>query len=240
MKRGSNHPLRHVAIIMDGNGRWARARGLPRVEGHRAGVEAVRRTLRACRDLGIHYLTLYAFSTENWKRPVTEVRGLMRLLESTLDRPAAELTEHGVRFNAIGELAGLPRQVRRSLQRVADATKDARNGVLTLAISYGSRAEITAAARRLAERVQRGELDSDAITEDLFAAHLYTADLPDPDLVIRTANEMRLSNFLLWQSSYAELWVTSRLWPDFQAEDLREATAEYHRRKRRFGGVENA
>jgi len=235
-------PLRHVAIIMDGNGRWAQSRGLPRIEGHRAGAEAVRRVLEACRDLQIRYLTLYAFSTENWKRPAAEVRELMRLLQSFLDRPLADLTRHGIRFHAIGELDRLPANVRRALDRAAAATRDAEQGVLTLAISYGSRAEITAAARRLAERARDGELDPAAISEDTVAAHLYTAavDVPDPDLVIRTANEMRLSNFLLWQASYAELWVTPTLWPDFGADELRAATAEYERRQRRFGGLQDA
>ena len=222
---------------MDGNGRWAQLQGLPRLEGHRAGTETVHRIVEACSDLGVRYLTLYAFSTENWRRPVTEVRGLMRLLDSFLKERLPELNRRGVRLNAIGELSRLPLFVRRSLDRVMDATRHNDRGTLTLALSYGARAEITAAARHLAEEVRKGTLEPEQITEELLSANLYTAAMPDPDLIIRTANEMRLSNFLLWQGSYAEIWVTSTLWPDFSVEEFKRALDDFARRTRRFGAV---
>jgi undecaprenyl diphosphate synthase len=231
---------RHVAIIMDGNGRWALQRGLPRIEGHRAGAETVHRVVQTCCDLGIEYLTLYAFSTENWQRPVAEIRDLMRLLQTFLGHHLADLKQNQIRLNAIGQIERLPLYVRRSLRQVMAETADHKRGTLTLALSYGSRAEIVAAARALAVKVQAGELQPEAIDEALFEAHLYTVGLPPPDLVIRTSGEMRLSNFLLWQASYAELWVTATLWPDFSKEEFAAAIEEYSRRRRRFGGLHHA
>ena len=231
---------RHVAIIMDGNGRWAQSRGLPRIEGHRAGAESVRRVVRACSELGIGYLTLYAFSTENWRRPKAEVARLMRLFDAFLKERLTDLHEYRIRLNTIGEVERLPAYVRRSLARVMHATQNNDAGVLTLAVSYGARAEITTAARRLAQKVQAGELTPEDITEEAIGEHLYTCSLPDPDLVIRTAGEMRLSNFLLWQASYAEFWVTPALWPDFDEALFHQAVSDYGQRCRRFGRVTNA
>ena len=230
----------HVAIIMDGNGRWAQRQGLPRIEGHRAGAQAVRRAVEFCSEASIHYLTLYAFSTENWQRPAGEIRQLMELLRRFIGDHLEDLQKHGIRLNAIGDLERLPIPVRKSLSAAIRQTRTNDAGVLTLALSYGSRREIVRAAVQLAERVQKGELAPEAITEEVFAGYLYTADLPDPDLIIRTSGEFRLSNFLLWQASYAELWVTETYWPDFGAEDFREAIREYARRHRRFGGLKNA
>ncbi len=227
----------HVAIIMDGNGRWARRRGLPRIEGHRHGAESVRRAVEVCAEAKIRYLTLYAFSTENWKRPKNEVQELMRLLEDFLKRHADDLQKHRIRLNTIGDTERLPVRVRRMLDRVKRATAEHMEGTLTLALSYGSRAEITAAVRKIAGKVRAGFLEPEAITEETVAAHLYTADLPDPDLIIRTSGELRLSNFLLWQASYAELWVTPTLWPDFGKKDFISALRDYARRRRRFGGL---
>ncbi len=233
-------PPRHVAIIMDGNGRWASERGLPRSAGHRAGAESVRRVVEACSEFGVKYLTLYAFSTENWSRPVGEVRALMRLLKDFLEERTADLHRYHIRLQAIGEIERLPAGVRRKLSEAMAATADYRKGTLTLALSYGSRAELTRAARCLAERVQQGRLRPDQITEAAMESCLYTAGQPDPDLIIRTANERRLSNFLLWQASYAELWVTPVCWPDFTREHFLEALQDYSRRVRRFGGLDDA
>ncbi|MCK5804893.1 MAG: isoprenyl transferase [Lentisphaeria bacterium] len=231
---------RHVAIIMDGNGRWAQQRGLPRIDGHKAGAESVSRTVEACSDLGIEYLTLYAFSTENWKRPMTEVGALMRLLGTFLDERVDELNKHGVRLNAIGELERLAAPVRRKLDKVMAATAGNARGTLTLALSYGSRAEITSALRRIVGEIAAGDLKVSEITEDTVSSHLDTAGLPDPDLVIRTAGEHRLSNFLLWQLSYAEFWVTPDCWPDFSRDHLCAAIRDYNSRDRRYGGLTDA
>lgn len=228
---------RHVAIIMDGNGRWASERGLSRSEGHRAGAESVRRVVEACNEFGVHYLTLYAFSTENWRRPATEVRTLMSLLGRFLRERTVDLQRYGIRLQVIGEVERLPGMVRRKLEQTMAETAANRRGVLTLALSYGSRAELVRAARLLAERVQRGELAPEQITEEAISRALYTADMPDPDLIIRTANERRLSNFLLWQASYSELWVTPVCWPDFGREQFIEALTDYTARVRRYGGV---
>ena len=230
-------PPRHVAIIMDGNGRWAKARGLPRTAGHRHGVEAVRRTVKAAVADGIRYLTLYGFSSENWNRPASEVRELMDLLRHYLSSEIAELHEQGVRLRFIGDRTRLPADI---IARIdAAERRTAGNTVLTLviALSYGSRDEILAAARRMAVRAAQGDLDPDAIGQEEFSRHLLTSDIPDPDLVIRTSGEQRLSNFLLWQSAYAELVFTKCLWPDFDAETLRGAVSEYYERERRFGAV---
>jgi undecaprenyl diphosphate synthase len=227
----------HIAIIMDGNGRWARARGLPRTEGHRRGDRSVRAMVEACGDLGIAHLTLYTFSAENWRRSATEVQGLMRLIEVVARREIQELHEKGVRVRVLGRQGELPASLRAELERDAALTHENRGLSLNLAINYGGRAEIVDAVRSLARRVQRGELDPDAITEKELSAALYLPDLPDPDLLIRTGGEYRLSNFLLWQSAYTELWVTETLWPDFGRPELMEALQAYEQRERRFGGA---
>ena len=227
----------HVAIIMDGNGRWAKRRGLPRIRGHQAGAESVRAILRACNKAGVKYLTLYAFSSENWIRPKSEVSGLMGLLARFLRKEAFELHENKVRLRTIGHMGDLPASVQKELHRVMDETKDYTNGVLTLALSYGGRVEITDACRAIAEEVARGTLKPADITEKTVAAHLYTADIPDPDLMIRTSGEMRLSNFLLWQLSYAEYYFTDVFWPDFREKEFLEALDVYARRHRRFGDI---
>jgi len=228
---------RHVAFIMDGNGRWARARGLPRLKGHEAGAETVRRVIRCCRDRGIRYLTLYAFSTENWRRPAPEVNGLMNLLVQFLARNEHELHEHRVRLQVIGRRADLPATVRSELARVEAATAGHDRGTLVLALSYGGRAELADAARRIAEEAAAGTLRPGEVTEETVAARLYAPGIPDPDLVVRTSGEFRLSNFLLWQAAYSEWVVTPVLWPDFGEDDFRAALEAYAKRQRRFGGV---
>ncbi|GAB4376505.1 MAG: isoprenyl transferase [Acidobacteriota bacterium] len=230
---------RHVAIIMDGNGRWARRRGLPRVAGHRAGIAAVRETLDVSARLGLEALTLYAFSRENWKRPSAEVNTLMRLLREYLESELGTLAERNVRFRAIGRLGDLPPGVTRALAEAEERTARNTGLVFQIALSYSGRAEIVDATRRIAQRVAGGELEPDAIDESLFAAHLYAGDVPDPDLLIRTSGELRVSNFLLWQIAYAEIWVTPVLWPDFRRQHLFEALEDFARRERRFGGVES-
>ncbi|MBU1694260.1 MAG: isoprenyl transferase [Verrucomicrobia bacterium] len=227
----------HVAIIMDGNGRWAKRRGLPRLRGHQAGAESVRAIIRACRDAGVKYLTLYAFSVENWVRPRAEIRGLMSLLKRFLRRDERDLHENKVRLRVIGRLADLPAEIQQELKRVMKATEHYDAGQLILALSYGSRTELSDAVRRIARRVRDGEVTPDAIDEKTIAANLYAPDVPDPDLMIRTSGELRISNFLLWQLSYAELYFTDVLWPDFREEQFREALAEYARRHRRFGDI---
>ena len=221
----------HIAIIMDGNGRWATRRGLPRAAGHRKGGEAVRRVVDGCIARGIPWLTLYAFSTENWGRPPEEVQGLMRMLNRFLQQTLPEMMQKGIQLRAIGELDMLPISCRNRLEK----TKHNKNLVLTLALSYGSRQEITRAAQHLAVMVAEGRLTPSDITSDLFASQLDTAGMPDPDLLIRTSGEMRLSNYLLWQLSYAELWVTPVLWPDFGEEELDAALEDYAGRHRRYG-----
>lgn len=237
MDEAHNHLPRHVAIIMDGNGRWATARGLPRVLGHRAGAQAVRRIVEAACELGVQVLTLYAFSWENRDRPSEEIRDLMGLLEEFLEAELPRLIASQIRLRAIGRLEELPAGVLTTLRRVMAQTASFSRMTLTLALSYGGRQELVDATKRIAERVKRGELRPAQIDETCLAQNLYTAELPDPDLLIRTSGEQRLSNFLLWQSSYAELYVTPKLWPDFAKEDLAEAMAEYERRERRFGKV---
>lgn len=228
----------HVAIIMDGNGRWATSRGLPRIQGHREGARSVDEIVRASRELGVRVLTLYSFSTENWSRPPDEVSGLMELLREYVGERKGELLGNGIRLRAIGQLDRLPLSVRALLDAVCRAT-DRSGAVMTLnlALSYGGRAEIVEAVRSLARRVRRGELDPERIDESLFASQLQTAGLGDPDLLIRTSGEMRLSNFLLWQIAYTELYVTPALWPDFRKPQLIEAFEDYSRRERRFGRV---
>ena len=227
---------RHVAVIMDGNGRWASQQGKPHLAGHRAGAETVRRLVEVCGDSDIEYLTLYAFSTENWSRPPAEVKGLMTLLDEFLRQRAKDLHKNEIRLNVIGDLEPLPSEVRRTLDRVVEDTHAHKRGTLTLALSYGSRDEITKAVRAIAEEVRNGSLDPDGISEATVANHLYTAELPDPDLLIRTAGEYRLSNFMLWQLSYAEFWITPTLWPDFSKEEFQQALRDYGSRKRRYGG----
>ncbi|HIE10669.1 MAG TPA: isoprenyl transferase [Kiritimatiellae bacterium] len=228
---------RHVAIIMDGNGRWARQRGLPRIKGHEAGAESVRAVLRAARESGVKYLTLYAFSSENWVRPPAEVQGLMRLLRKFLREEEDELHANRVRLRAIGRLRDLPPPVRRELKRVMRATESYAARQLILALSYGGRVEIVDAVRSIARKVSEGDLQPGRIQEKTIRAHLYAPDVPDPDLMIRTSGELRLSNFLLWQLSYAELYFTDVLWPDFREEHFRAALEEYARRERRFGDI---
>ena len=228
---------RHVAVIMDGNGRWAAARGKRRTAGHRAGIESVRAVLEAARDLGVRELTLYAFSTENWKRPRSEVSFLMRLLRKYLAEQRRKMVSDGVRLGVFGDSAALPAAVRKELEKTVKATAAGRRLRVNLALNYGSREEISRAARLLAAEAAAGRLKPDDITPEVFAKRLYTAGRPAPDLVIRTAGEMRLSNFLLWQSSYAELWFTPVLWPDFRRLHLEEALVSYAQRRRRFGGL---
>jgi len=227
----------HVAIIMDGNGRWATGRGLPRIAGHREGVKAARAIVRAADAIGLRYLTLYAFSTENWSRPEDEVTMLMRLLEESIYRELPELMDNNVRFRVIGRTAGVPLPVRRGLEHVVAATEKNTGLTLLVAFNYGGRDELLDAFRALARRVQTGELAPERISEADVSGALYTDGVPDPDLLIRTSGEMRLSNFLLWQIAYTELWMTPTLWPDFAAADLYQAVADFQRRTRRFGGV---
>jgi undecaprenyl diphosphate synthase len=226
---------RQVADIMDGNGRWAERRGLDRVQGHRAGIEAVRATVRAAHELGVRFLTLYAFSTENWSRPKGEVDALMGLLEHYLEAEIEELDRNGIRLRAIGRLDRLPELARAKLDEALDRTRD--NGEMTVvfALSYGGRTEIVDAARKLARDVEQGKLDPEQIDEKTFSAYLYDPELPDPDLLIRTGGEARVSNFLLWQIAYAELHVTDVMWPDFRKSDLVEAVWDYQQRERRYG-----
>jgi undecaprenyl diphosphate synthase len=238
LERVRSRPLpRHVAIIMDGNGRWAVRRGLPRVAGHQEGVKAARAVVRAAGRLGLEYLTLYAFSTENWSRPADEVATLMGLLEDSIDGELPELMAHNVRLRVIGRAHGVPAGIRRAVQRVVEATRGNTGLNLQVAFDYGGREELIDAVRTLARRVQAGELSPEAITEAELSAALWTAGVPDPDLLIRTSGEMRVSNFLLWQIAYTELVVTPTLWPDFGPADLYRAIVEFQGRARRFGGV---
>lgn len=236
------HPCRiprHVAIIMDGNGRWAQQRGLPREAGHRAGAETVRTIVEHAGRLGVEVVTLYSFSLENWKRPRAEVEALMLLCQAYLRAELPLMLEKKIRFRVIGRRAGLPPGVLDAIACTEEATRDGTRGTLCLAINYGSRAEITDAVRQIAAKVLRGEMSPDAIDERCIEDGLYTAGLPDPDLLIRTAGEMRVSNFLLWQISYAELYVTPTYWPDFGTPDLDAAVRAYAARSRRFGAIES-
>ena len=228
---------RHIAVIMDGNGRWARERGLPRIEGHRRGSESVRACTAACIEAGVPYLTLYAFSKENWQRPADEVGALMLLLDRFLAERTAEIMERNIRLLAIGHLADLPDKARKRLEDTIAKSANNTALTLTLALSYGARTEIVDATRAIAREAKAGKLDPETIDEDTIASHLYTAGVPDPDLLVRTSGEMRISNFLLWQISYAEIVVTPKLWPDFAKEDLLAAMQEYARRNRRYGGI---
>ena len=227
----------HVAIIMDGNGRWATQRGLPRIAGHREGVKTARSIVRAADTVGLRFLTLYAFSTENWSRPEDEVSMLMRLLEESIYRELPELMDNNVRLRVIGRPTGVPGPVRRGFEHVVRETQKNTGLNLLMAFNYGGRDELLDAFRVLARRVQTGELAPEAISEADVSGALYTDGVPDPDLLIRTSGEMRVSNFLLWQIAYTELWITPTLWPDFGPADLFRAIGDYQRRDRRFGGV---
>jgi len=225
----------HLAIIMDGNGRWARARGLPRLAGHRAGTENLRRILRVCRELGIKILTIYAFSTENWERPQSEVRGLMSILERVIDRELAELNANGVQIRHLGRLSGVSEQLQRKIQKALEATAHNDRLILNVAFNYGGRAELVDAIRKM---IADG-VTADQVDEALLSRYLYTSGLPDPDLIIRTSGELRVSNFLLWQGAYAEYYATPTYWPDFNREELLKALEQYSKRERRFGGLKS-
>lgn len=230
----------HVAVIMDGNGRWAQERGLPRILGHQRGVETLKNLLRCCRDWGIGALTAYAFSTENWGRPRVEVEFLMALFEAVLRRELAEMIAEQVRIRFVGDLQSLPATLQGEIQRAMLATQDHHGIQFTVATNYGGRQEIVRACREIAVRVQSGQLPPDAIDEALFARHLYTAESGDPDLLIRTSGEMRVSNFLLWQIAYTEIYVTETLWPDFDPEEFHRALLNYQDRQRRFGRLRSS
>ncbi|MDZ4789433.1 MAG: isoprenyl transferase [Blastochloris sp.] len=228
---------RHVAIIMDGNGRWAKARKLLRLEGHKSGAKAVEETVKAAAEAKVDFLTLYAFSVENWTRPATEIKGLMALLVQTLKQYEKTLNQKNIRLRAIGRLTDLPEAVLKQLNRTILSTANNTGLTLVLALSYSGRVELVEAMRALAERVRIGELKTSQINEKAISDHLYTKGIPDPDLLIRTSGEMRLSNFLLWQISYTELYVTQVLWPDFGREEFFNALSSYNQRQRRFGAV---
>jgi undecaprenyl diphosphate synthase len=230
-------PPRHIAIIMDGNGRWAKERGLPRVTGHENGAHALRAVTEACCESGVECLTVYAFSTENWKRPVEEVHALFGLLEHFLQAELPTLLANNIRLRAIGRLHELPPSAREALERTIERTSVNTGMCLVLAINYSGRAELEDAIRSVCREVAQGKLRPEDFTQEHLERHLYTRDWPDPDLLIRTSGEMRLSNFLLWQLSYTELYVTPKCWPDFGKEELHQAISEFHRRQRRFGGI---
>lgn len=225
----------HIAIIMDGNGRWAKERGLPKIMGHRQGVEAVQKTVEACAEIGIKVLTLYTFSKENWQRPKEEVNALMMLLNEFIDKEKDNLKKKNIRLNIIGRIEDLPQTLVKKLKELIEATRCNTGLILNMALSYGSRSEIVEATKRLSNEVILGKIRPGEIDENLFSKYLWTAGLPDPDLLIRTSGEMRVSNFLLWQISYAELYFTEKFWPDFDKGDLLKAIQEYQKRIRRFG-----
>lgn len=236
MLKKDNLP-RHIAIIMDGNGRWAKMRGLPRVMGHKVGIESVRVIVKECVRLNVEVLTLYAFSAENWKRPRKEVETLMRFLHQFLQKEVAELNSNNIRLNAIGRWQELPPFVRDMLMKTIARLKDNTGLILNLALNYGGRSEIVDGIKGVVKDIREGRVDEEEINEEMFCKYLYTANLPDPDLLIRTSGEMRVSNFLLYQISYSEIYVTSKLWPDFRKEDLDKAIMDYQKRIRRYGGV---
>lgn len=227
----------HIAIIMDGNGRWASKRGLPRSAGHREGANNLKRIVSECNRIGIKYLTVFAFSTENWSRPKSEVNTLMSLLLEFLHNADKELSGQNIRIRIIGESNGLPGEIIQEIDRVVRKTESNTGLNLVIALNYGSRNEIVHAALAIAREIQDGRVRPEDINEKVFSGYLYTADIPDPDLIIRPSGENRLSNFLLWQSSYAEFWYSNALWPDFNKQDLHEAISDYQRRNRRFGGI---
>tara|TARA_B110000495_G_scaffold78115_1_gene67087 strand:- start:32 stop:787 length:756 start_codon:yes stop_codon:yes gene_type:complete len=228
---------KHIAIIMDGNGRWARGKTLPRIAGHREGVNSVREITRVCGEIGVQYLTLYTFSIENWKRPAAEVSALMTLLLRTINKEVKGLHKNNVKFNIIGDLEKLPVSTKNSLQKGADLTAKNTGLNLSLALNYGSRQEIIEAVQKIVIKVKNGSLNSDEINENIFSDYLYTKGIPDPDLMIRTSGESRLSNFLLWQSAYTEIYMTDTFWPEFREKELMKAVKDYQSRERRFGKV---
>ncbi|MCX5680102.1 MAG: isoprenyl transferase [Candidatus Omnitrophica bacterium] len=236
MNMENNKIPQHVAIIMDGNGRWARSRGLPRIAGHRAGVDSAREAVESAGELGIKIITLYTFSTENWKRPKSEVTALFGLLDNYIDKESDKLAKKRIRFMVTGDIEGIPEPLKSKLKKtIADTVK---NDFLTvnLALNYGSRTEIARAAKLIAADVKASKLNVDEIDEGIFSRYLYTKDLPDPDLLIRTSGEYRISNFMLWQISYAEIYITDTMWPDFRKRDLADAITWFGNRQRRFGG----
>lgn len=236
MKKSDHKKLpRHIAIIMDGNGRWAEKHTLGRISGHRRGAKSVKLTVKACRELGIQYLTLYAFSVENWLRPREEVDALMELLGKYIQSEMQEMMKHDIRLTAIGDIDALKKSVRKILKEAMEKTAHNKGMVLNLALSYGGRDEIVEAVKAIVGDSRNGKISSQNITKDLFSRYLYTGEIPDPDLLIRTSGEYRLSNFLLWQTAYTELYFTDVLWPDFRRKHLMEAIADFQRRERRFG-----
>lgn len=228
---------KHIAIIMDGNGRWAKKRGLPRIRGHREGIARVREIVKACIEFGVKVLTLYAFSIENWKRPKIEVNTLMRFLEEFLERERDNLIKNEIRLKILGRHNELPKNISDKLKEVENITQDNKKLFLNLALNYGGRAEIVDATKKIIEDVLKNRQTVEDLDEEVFADYLYTAGIPDPDLLIRTSGEMRISNFLLWQVSYSEIYITQKYWPDFKKKDLEMAIAEYQKRERRFGGI---
>ena len=231
------NPPQHVAIIMDGNGRWAKQRGLPRLRGHEQGAESVRAVLRAARQAGVRYLTLYAFSTENWVRPKDEVEGLMNLLGLFMDRYQDDLLKNKIRLRVMGQVERLPEKVQKKLAKLMEKSAQDYEYTLIVALSYGGRTEIANAAKAIARKAAKGEIDPETVNEETVARHLYLPDIPDPELMIRTSGEMRLSNFLLWQLSYAELYVTDVFWPDFREKEFFQALEAFNQRGRRYGGT---
>ncbi|MCQ2561144.1 MAG: isoprenyl transferase [Clostridia bacterium] len=227
----------HTAIIMDGNGRWAKERGMVRVQGHNAGMKSLKEIVKASSTMGIKYLTVYAFSTENWKRPQDEVSGIFKLVVKYIKQEIKELDANNVRVNIIGDWHALPEDARASLQYALDTTKDNDGLVFNVALNYGGRAEILKSVKTILDKVASGEISQEDLTEDTISSYLYTAEMPDPDLIIRTGGEYRLSNFLTWQSAYSELYVTDVYWPDFTPAELEKAIEAYNGRERRFGGL---
>lgn len=232
-----NNIPKHIAIIMDGNGRWAKARNLPRAMGHRAGVEAIREIVKECSNLGVKYLTLYAFSTENWVRPTEEVNALMKLLVEYLKGEFEELHKNNVKINSIGDISKLPMVCQEELNNASKKTKNNNGLVLNLALNYGGRNELVKAFKEIYKELMEGKLTESDITEEMISKHLYTSGMPDPDMIIRPSGEQRLSNFLLWQGAYSELWYSDIKWPDFRKQHLHKAIYDFQNRERRFGGV---
>ncbi|SFM31715.1 undecaprenyl diphosphate synthase [Gracilibacillus orientalis] len=233
----SENMPKHIAIIMDGNGRWAKKRGMPRVAGHREGMDNVKRIVKAANQLQVEILTLYAFSTENWKRPLTEVEYIMKLPIDFLQHYLPELVDENVRIQTIGEFDDLPKNTKAAIMRAKEQTADNTGLILNIAINYGSRFEMIRSIREICQEVQEGKYEIEEITETTLSDHLYTSHIKDPDLLIRTSGELRLSNFLLWQSAYTELWFTDTLWPDFSKEEFEKAINDFQKRKRRYGGI---
>jgi undecaprenyl diphosphate synthase len=231
-----NKEVRHVAIIMDGNGRWAKNRNLPHLQGHRKGAEAVREAIKTSKELGIEYLTLYAFSTENWKRSKEEIDGLMNLMEEFIDHNLSDLNEKGIRLKTIGRIHEFRESTVKKIAEAVESTAGNKSGTLVLALNYGGRAEIVDAAKKLCRKAAAGELSPEDLTEDLFSANLYDPEIPDPDIMIRTSGEFRLSNFLLWELSYSEIYISDVLWPDFDKAEFIKAVESCTKRERRFGG----